>query len=200
MFVTALIWNFLLKWSYCSSWQQVCFLYFISRLNHSLGIVQDWYKSIIWIKVTEPYPQSNGGQNLGALEVLPIPDRYINYYYFHYYYFFFLRMALTGPRSVAINRRRLNGWYCCYFLIHCKTKAKSEAKNEWCAQHPKAGRNTQQTNCYDHTLSNNVLDHGMHCHSLNYLLSISAISEISNVTTHKYDFTLVYILSGSLVL
>ena len=34
-----------------------------SRLNHLLGEVQDWYKSIFRMEVTEPYPQSNGGQN-----------------------------------------------------------------------------------------------------------------------------------------
>ena len=34
-----------------------------SRLNHLLGIVQDGYQSIFRIKVTKPYPQTNGGQN-----------------------------------------------------------------------------------------------------------------------------------------
>ena len=48
-----------------------------SRLNHLLQVVQDWYRSIFWIKVQEPYPLSDGGQNLGALEVLPVPDHYI---------------------------------------------------------------------------------------------------------------------------
>ena len=35
---------------------------------------------IFQIKVQEPYPLSNGGQNLGALEVLPVSDRYIYSY------------------------------------------------------------------------------------------------------------------------
>ena len=39
--------------------------------QHLFGVVQDWYKTIFRIVVPEPYPQSNGGQNLGALEVLP---------------------------------------------------------------------------------------------------------------------------------
>ena len=33
---------------------------------------------MFWIKVQEPYPQPSGGQKLGALEVLPDLDRYIN--------------------------------------------------------------------------------------------------------------------------
>ena len=35
---------------------------FNSRLNHLLEVAQDWYRSILRIEVTEPYPQSNGGQ------------------------------------------------------------------------------------------------------------------------------------------
>ena len=37
--------------------------WFNSHLNHLLEVVQDWYRSIFWMEVTEPYPQSNGGQN-----------------------------------------------------------------------------------------------------------------------------------------
>ena len=44
-----------------------------------------WYKAIFWIEATEPYPHSKGGQKLGALEVLPISNRYM--YMMHTMYF-----------------------------------------------------------------------------------------------------------------
>ena len=46
--------------------------------HYLLGVVQNLYKSIFRIEVQEPYPQPNGGQNLGALEVLPVSNRYIH--------------------------------------------------------------------------------------------------------------------------
>ena len=49
---------------------------FNSRLNF-LSVKQDWYKRSFRIKVQEPYLLSNGGQKLGALDVLPVSDRNI---------------------------------------------------------------------------------------------------------------------------
>ena len=34
-------------------------------------VVQDWFETVYQIEVPDPYPQTNAGQNLGALEVLP---------------------------------------------------------------------------------------------------------------------------------
>ena len=33
---------------------------FNCHLSHLLEVVQDWYRSIFWTEVTEPYPQSKG--------------------------------------------------------------------------------------------------------------------------------------------
>ena len=45
-----------------------------------MEVVKDWYEAIFRIKAQEPYPHSNDGQKLGALEVLPVSDRYIYYF------------------------------------------------------------------------------------------------------------------------
>ena len=37
---------------------------FNSRLKYLLGVVQDWYKSVFRVEVPEPYPRTNGGQNI----------------------------------------------------------------------------------------------------------------------------------------
>ena len=43
----------------------------------SFMVVQVLYKTVIRIEDPEPYPQPNGGQNLGALGVLPLSYRNI---------------------------------------------------------------------------------------------------------------------------
>ena len=48
------------------------------HLGYESTAIVHGHKSIFWIEVSQPYPQLNGGQNLGAQEVLPVPNSYIN--------------------------------------------------------------------------------------------------------------------------